>query len=1231
MKTEYKRHHHVLAAVLVALALLLFATRPAWGGDLSPTTVHIDADFNDPSESGYGYVVFASVQSDTGQPTGTIEISDGETQCDIELPANSCVLIAGTVGERTLSAHYLGDANFAPSTAESTVTHTVVFGGLPEILSRGQAVGNGWDQGNSHSYKPTVSGDGSLVAFHSIASNLATGDVNGLNDVFVYDRNSHATRLISANVDGNAGNGDSRNAMVSANGQWVVFQSFATDLVGNEADDAYVDVFAFNLIDGTLMQVSRSISGAAANGNSTGATVSADGSYVAFVSEASNLTEGDTNGVADVFVHDLMSGETRRLTDNLIAAQPNGASRDAAISGDGQSVAFVSDADNLVVGDSNGFADVFVADLNEQWIDRVNVLDDGTQANRPSMSPAISHDGQTVAFVTSATNLVPVIGDQFLALVVDRHQGQLMRIGIGHEVVVSPSLSADGQRVAVSTSSSLTTTGWSTIAEVHDLQQGMIHRVGRRVYGLAPPNQDDLRPTLSADGSTVVFEGPAGDSIQLGSASIRSLYAVDIESNVRQPVSISSHGNLGNRASTLTSQALSGDGRLAVFESRASNLVSGDVNGQSDVFIRDRYSDEVSMLSANPNGQSGNAASRNAVIASDGSVVAFESDASDLLPGSGLGQTAVYILDRANQSMMRVAHPDGAKLPSISADGSRVAYQVGNGASAAIEVYDRALDTVLEMGADVAGAYRPAISPDGTVIAASRNRLVSGVFLADLILIDVDSGQVVEQFPVRALSGFGEASDWQSLSQDGSKVAFTGQAGVVFDQPGFSAITSVFVLHVLSGEITMLTPESADGDSRQATISPDGKYVAFTSVASNLTPESQAAGSDVFVVDVDSGELQLVSYSDLAGAGNADSADPAISAGARFIAISSRANNLVINDLNAATDVMLASNPLLNDGPVATPDHYIGEEDQTVDVPVSIGLLVNDSDPDEDRLQVVTTSDAVAGIGGTVEVAADGSFWYSPPPDLFGLATFEYIVSDGQVDSTGEVVITVNPVNDPPSFMPGGSVVTSEDASAYFETWATDVRAGPSNETDQLLDFVVTPVSGDQLFTALPTIDETGRLAFSLASDRNGSAVFEVVLRDDAGGNDQSVSSQLHIDVGAVNDAPSFSALGDVELVRQGPVSLPWASDIRPGPDDEAGQSTQFSVQVLDRSPGLVFVKPPKIEADGQLKLHVWLNNVRVALATLQVVLKDNGGTANGGADQSMPLNFTVRVALEPN
>jgi flagellin-like hook-associated protein FlgL len=252
-----------------------------------------------------------------------------------------------------------------------------------------------------------ISADGRYVAFNSTASNLVAGDINGKIDVFIKDTITGVTTRVSTTSQGVQAKEDVTGTAISADGRYVTFNADdSSDLGvggGNNRNDGYVK----DTVTGLLSVVSTDSAGNLGNGNSSVEAISADGRYVSFLSFASNLVTGDTNGQRDSFIKDTLTGITTRITTDSAGNQGNGASFVEAISSDGRYVAFDSSANNLVAGDTNGLWDSFIKDTVTGVTTRISTDSAGNQATgADSDVSAISADGRYVAFYSSASNLV---------------------------------------------------------------------------------------------------------------------------------------------------------------------------------------------------------------------------------------------------------------------------------------------------------------------------------------------------------------------------------------------------------------------------------------------------------------------------------------------------------------------------------------------------------------------------------------------------------------------------------------------------------------------------------------------------------------------------------------------------------------------------------------------------------------------------------------------------------
>ena len=266
--------------------------------------------------------------------------------------------------------------------------------------------GPGGIQTNGDSEEPTMSADGRFVAFISSASNLVAGDTNRRRDVFVHDRQTGTTQCVSLGRGGVQSNGHSDIPKISANGRFVMFSSPASNLVMGDTNGVS-DVFVRDLKLSVTQRVSLGQGGIQGTDASYGDAISADGRFVVFSSDEANFVPGDTNGVGDTFVRDRQTGTTERVSLGPDSAQGfSGQSNGASISADGQFVLFISWVDTFVPGDTNNQGDVFLRNRRAGTTRRVSLGSGGVQSNGDSYPAVLSADGRSVAFTSYASNLV---------------------------------------------------------------------------------------------------------------------------------------------------------------------------------------------------------------------------------------------------------------------------------------------------------------------------------------------------------------------------------------------------------------------------------------------------------------------------------------------------------------------------------------------------------------------------------------------------------------------------------------------------------------------------------------------------------------------------------------------------------------------------------------------------------------------------------------------------------
>ncbi|MEA2153872.1 MAG: hypothetical protein QOE11_12 [Solirubrobacteraceae bacterium] len=376
------------------------------------------------------------------------------------------------------------------------------------------------------------------------------------------------------------------------------------------------------------------------NGSSSQPALSADGRFVAFASSATNLgAQEDGNGpLRDVFVFDQGSGAVRLVSAGPAGEPADGSSSRPVLSADGSRLAFASRATNLVPGDANGFADVFVAGP-EAGLVRASVAADGGEADGASGEPDLSADGTLLAFTSSADNLVAGDAD-------------------GHDDVF-----------------------------VTDLGTGVVTLVSAP-RGEDPSDGDSSAPAISPDGRFVSFSSSATNLVAGDSDAQPDVFLRDLQTGRTELVSAAPGGGGQNRAPAdgrAQVSDVSRNGRFVVFESDASNLVARDRNRATDVFVRDRVAKRTRRVSLSTTNEEGRGASFLPSITPDGRFVAFESRADDLVPENARGlDVFVREIDRNTTVLADVGargRVRGRELteprpdrPAMSADAATVAF-----------------------------------------------------------------------------------------------------------------------------------------------------------------------------------------------------------------------------------------------------------------------------------------------------------------------------------------------------------------------------------------------------------------------------------------------------------------------------------------------------------------------------------------------------------------------------
>lgn len=746
-----------------------------------------------------------------------------------------------------------------------------------ELLSR-VAPGRESATASGTSLAAAISADGRYVAFVSDAVNLAPGITNPGpgRQLFLYDRATGTSTLVSHNADspdvaGNDASGES--VVISANGRFVAFLSYATDLVpGQEDTNGWPDVFLWDRVTGTTELVSRAAGTRTRTGNAPSyqMVISANGRYVAFSSQADDLVDGVEQEPfsSNVFLWDRRTGETVPVSRSGVdpGRMADVGSGAPSISADGRYVAYLSWAHDLVVGftDRNEInnADVFVWDRTT----RTSVLVSHA-AGRPLATgnagadlPRISADGRFVAFVNHSTDLVP------------GQRGPVPNIFLWSR--------QSGQVVLVSHSRNSLTEG-----------------VGVRDGGTDPSSP----PFVSADGAWVLFSSHAPNVVRnQGESGDGSMDAFLWSRATGKIVMVSRPST--NGSPTLRLSGLSSDGAWALYTTTGNNQVPGvtDNNNREDVFLFDRRTGKRSLVSFSGASATrpGAAGSSGGLLSADGRWIAFTTLASDLAPPDFNRAEDVVLQSRNGEREIVSLHaedlasstPQGLSLvQSTDASGRFVLFTSGADASLLLPgvreanrtedlfLYDRQLDTIqlitrsaddpdATVNSNVGGSLRGQLSADGRFVAFLSNASdvvpeIRRALVNKVYLWDRTTGKTTW------IAGFFHGSQSVAISADGSVVAFDSrEPQVVPGQVDTPGTLDVFVWERTTGTKTLVS-RAAGTDNVAANVSSpsrlllsaDGRIVAYTSEAANLVAGADAPGQDVFLFDRTTGTTTLAS------------------------------------------------------------------------------------------------------------------------------------------------------------------------------------------------------------------------------------------------------------------------------------------------------------------------------------------------------------------------------------
>jgi Tol biopolymer transport system component len=450
-------------------------------------------------------------------------------------------------------------------------------------------------QGDADSVIPSISPGGESIAFYSGSTTFGEATEDPLcfptpyldlcrPSLYVRDRRDHVVKRVDRAPPTNPIQEYAPNPLraerititgsVSEGGRYIAFWSTTSTFVADDTNESY-DVFVRDQVTKSVERMSESSSDEPGNANSYEAALSVDGRYAAFASASTNLVDGDTNGVPDVFVHDRLTDRTFRVSVNSTGEQANmgvsqafpleTGSRLISMSANGRYVMFRSVASNLVAGDTNEAADVFVHDIRTRKTSRVNVSSSEAQANADTRHPVglpqwnVSDDGRYVFFNSDASNLVAN----------DTNGAE--------DIFVRDTVRGKTRRVSVSSS------GGEAEFGVGDRDVAALAGNYIANASVVPTNTAALSYAATPDGRYIVFSSDSTDLVPRDTNETTDIFLHDLATGTTTLVSLASNGGQANGPSN--DPILSADGRFVAFDSASDNLVPGDTNGNEDVFV----------------------------------------------------------------------------------------------------------------------------------------------------------------------------------------------------------------------------------------------------------------------------------------------------------------------------------------------------------------------------------------------------------------------------------------------------------------------------------------------------------------------------------------------------------------------------------------------------------------------------------------------------------------------
>lgn len=766
--------------------------------------------------------------------------------------------------------------------------------GLEQITKQVSLAYTEGEASNGKSFWPDMSGDGRYVVFVSEASNLVPNDSNGVSDIFLYDQETEQLTRISVASDGSEGDRASATPAISNNGRFITFSSDATNLIPNDTNNDE-DIFVYDREHAALTRASVNSDGEEGDSNSQMPAISSDGRFVVFQSWACNFTTAGCEGW-QVYRHDRQSGETILVSVALDGAPGDDKSVTPVVSDNGRFVAFRSEADNLVTGDPPNWRQIYVRDLDQNVTKRVSVSNSGDAGNYRSAMPTLDSSGRYIAFTSEANNLVVAETRGFHIFVHDQETGETTLASVSKKGETAngwsfnPNFRSDGRSLTFLSQASNLALGDSSGTDVfvRDQATGEVDRASID-HDWLEGKGGGYSPAISGDGSIVAFVSEANNLVPYDDNGL-DIFLYELANPKLQRLLASKGGLTGSGHVPFVVPHFSENGRFIAFYNRADYLVPNDTNGVEDVFLHDRDTGETILVSVASDGSQGNNESNQPSLSADGQTIAFASVASNLVAGDNNQVVDVFVHQRSSGETIRVsvdsAGNEGnsySSNPFLSPNGRYVVFAsyatnlVSDDTNEEPDSFVHDLVTGETRRISVAsdgtegnygGGFYPSSSYDGhTILFTSfSNNLVANDTnnQRDLFLHDLVTG--VTTRPILTSDGSEPNGHTAKaiISGNGRFLVFESEASNLVPNDN-NDIPDTFLHDLTTSETTRLTvaPDGSDANAwdydLSFSIDHDGRFVVFSTFASNLVPDDTNGVTDVFLLDRETGERKLIS------------------------------------------------------------------------------------------------------------------------------------------------------------------------------------------------------------------------------------------------------------------------------------------------------------------------------------------------------------------------------------